>query len=98
MNNIDKEVIFTLYNWIAFARNKIDVPLAKPPIRTRRMISLTREFRAINTEKQVPLILKNSSKYYPGLSLINDYEKLPLVCVGRSFTLVKTKVKEWISL
>ena len=64
MNKIDKEVIFVVYNWIAFARNKIDVPLAKPLIRTRRMI-LLRELRAINTEKQFPLILKNSSKYYP---------------------------------
>ena len=97
MNNIDKEVIFTVYNWIAFARNKIDVPLAKPPIRTRRMILLPREFRAISTEKQVPLILKNSSKYYLGI-VVNYYEKLPLVCAGKSFTLVKTQVKEWISL
>lgn len=77
MNTIDKEVIFIVYNWIAFARNKIDVPLAKPLIRTRRMI-LPRELRAINTEKQFPLILKNSSKYYPGI-VVNYYEKLPLV-------------------
>lgn len=64
LNTIDKEVIFTVYNWIAFPRNKIDVPLAKPLIRTRRMI-LTRELRAMNAEKRVPLIPKNTSKYYP---------------------------------
>lgn len=94
MNTIDKEVIFTVDNWIAFARNKIDVPLAKPLIRTRRMI-LPRELRAINTEKQVPLILKNSSKYYPpGLSLMT-MKNYP--SYGKSFTLVKTQVKEWIS-